>query len=143
MNNSLKEISMGAGFLITSCIVGVVMLVFGYAIGIHNLEKQLDAQKEMLYVPTTKHQCLDGTQLGFDAYVKGKDGDTNYILHLAKTRNADSRTIAVAYSVYSEIVNINLVVAEAAKNFGFKQGDEMAVARARRDMSMEQCNTIE
>lgn len=106
-------------------------------------KQQLDTQKEMLYAPTTKQQCLDGTQLGFDAYVKGKDGDTNYILSLAKTRNADSRTIAVAYSVYSEIVNINLVVGEAAKNFGFKQGDEMAVARARRDVSWEQCNTIE
>lgn len=106
-------------------------------------KEKLDTQKEMLYTPTTKQQCLDGTQLGFDAYVKGKDNDTNHILSLAKARNADSRTIAVAYSMYSEIVNINLVVGEAAKNFGFKQGDEMAVARARRDMSMEQCNTIE
>lgn len=106
-------------------------------------KEKLDTQKEMLYAPTTKQQCLDGTQLGFDAYVKGKDNDTNHILSLAKARNADSSTIAVAYSVYSEIVNINLVVGEAAKNFGFKQGDEMAVARARRDMSVEQCNTIE
>ena len=136
--------------LIDTLLVGCVALSCVSIIGsgvlysqLQEAKEQLDTQKEMLYAPTTKQQCLDGTQLGFDAYVKGKDNDTNHILSLAKARNADSRTIAVAYSVYSEIVNINLVVGEAAKNFGFKQGDEMAVARARRDMSVEQCNTIE
>ena len=136
--------------LIDTLLVGCVTLSCVSIIGsgvlysqLQEAKEQLDTQKEMLYAPTTKQQCLDGTQLGFDAYVKGKDNDTNHILSLAKARNADSRTIAVAYSVYSEIVNINLVVGEAAKNFGFKQGDEMAVARARRDMSVEQCNTIE
>ena len=136
--------------LIDTLLVGCVTLSCVSIIGsgvlysqLQEAKEQLDTQKEMLYAPTTKQQCLDGTQLGFDAYVKGKDNDTNHILSLAKARNADSRTIAVAYSMYSEIVNINLVVGEAAKNFGFKQGDEMAVARARRDMSVEQCNTIE
>ena len=136
--------------LIDTLLVGCVALSCVSIIGsgvlysqLQEAKEQLDTQKEMLYAPTTKQQCLDGTQLGFDAYVKGKDNDTNHILSLAKARNADSRTIAVAYSMYSEIVNINLVVGEAAKNFGFKQGDEMAVARARRDMSVEQCNTIE
>ena len=140
----MNEKTIGSMLAVMS--VGVVLfgaLCFTQNDMIEKQQKQLDTQKEMLYAPTTKQQCLDGTQLGFDAYVKGKDNDTNYILPLAKTRNADSRTIAVAYSVYSEIVNINLVVGEAAKNFGFKQGDEMAVARARRDMSREQCNTIE
>jgi len=136
--------------LIDTLLVGCVTLSCVSIIGsgvlysqLQEAKEKLDTQKEMLYAPTTKQQCLNGTQLGFDAYLKGKDNDTNHILSLAKARNADGRTIAIAYSVYSEIININLVVGEAAKNFGFKQGDEMVVARARRDMSVEQCNTIE
>lgn len=146
MNNDLKEISTGVGFLITSCIVGVVMLVFGYAVGAHNLEKQLDTQKEMLYTPTTKQQCLDGTQLGFDAYVK-QHNEQNYsvnnVLLLAKARNADARTIAIAYSVHTEIDvakgMLDTVVSHVPM---MPKADAMELARKKREGWMEYCGTI-
>ena len=109
-------------------------------------KEKLDTQKEMLYAPTTKQQCLDGTQLGFDAYVK-QHNEQNYsvnnILLLAKARNADSRTIAIAYSVHTEIDvakgMFDTVVSHVPM---MPKADAMELARKKREGWMEYRGTI-
>lgn len=129
--------------------VGVVLLgvlCFAQNDAIEKQQKQLDTQKEMLYAPTTKQQCLDGTQLGFDAYVK-QHNEQNYsvnnVLLLAKARNADARTIAVAYSVHTEIDvakgMLDTVVSHVPM---MPKADAMELARKKRDGWIEYCGTI-
>lgn len=109
-------------------------------------KEKLDTQREMLYAPTTKQQCLDGTQLGFDAYVK-QHNEQNYsvnnILLLAKARNADARAIAVAYSVHTEIDvakgMLDTVVSHVPM---MPKADAMELARKKREGWIEYCGTI-
>ena len=107
---------------------------------------KIDTQKEMLYAPTTKQQCLDGTQLGFDAYVKQhneQNNSVNNILLLAKSRNADARTIAVAYSVHTEIdVAKGMLDVVQQHTPMMPRADAMELARKKREGWIEYCGTI-
>lgn len=109
-------------------------------------KEKLDTQKEMLYAPTTKQQCLDGTLLGFDAYVK-QNNEQNYsvnnVLLLAKARNADSRTIAIAYSVHTEIDVAKGMLDTVLSHVPMvPKADAMELARKKREGWIEYCGTI-
>lgn len=102
-------------------------------------------QKEALYAPTTKQQCIAGIQLGFDAYMKlqqEQDYKQNNILILGKLRNADTRTIAIAYALLGEITERKDLLDVVSKYTILPKTDERELARKKKESSLEYCNTI-